>query len=151
MALQAAEIATSIAGLSISGMKSLRDLDRIPETVSARECPILYPRPDNWITNMRVERNSYGSGSQARFTLRYTLNYVYLHSPISTGRSLFSEYKAMVQQVLLILAALLATDAPGGVVDLLPQNVPMFDPVVDPAGNFFHGCVIAIDIAELVN
>ena len=96
MTLQADTIATSIAGLSVSGV-TIKDLDGISEQVHARACPLLYPKPDGFMSNLRVERDSFGPASNARKTVRYTLSYVYLHAPIGEGRGLFDVYADMAQ------------------------------------------------------
>lgn len=150
MSMQADTIATSIAGLSVPGV-TIKDLDGIPEEAQARDCPLLYPKPDGFMSNLRVERDSFGAGSEARKTVRYTLNYAYLHAPVGEGRGLFDVYAAMVGNTLAILDALLADDALNGAVDITPGSVVRFGLVNDPAGGWFHGCVLGLDVVEFVN
>jgi hypothetical protein len=148
--MQADTIATSIAGLSVSGV-TIADLDGIPEQAHGRDCPLLYPKPDGFMSNLRVERDSFGPASDARKTVRYTLSYAYLHAPVSEGRGLFDVYQAMVQNTLAILDAIIADDALNGAVDITPGEVTRFGLVNDPAGSWFHGCVIALNVTEQIN
>ena len=150
MALQADTIATSIAGLSVPGV-TIKDLDGVPEEVHARDCPLLYPKPDGFMSNLRVERDSFGAAGDARKTVRYTLSYAYLHAPVGEGRGLFDVYADMVGNVLAILDAIIADDALNGAADITPGAVTRFGLVNDPSGGWFHGCVVALDVVEFVN
>ena len=150
MALQADTIATAIAGLTVSGV-SIKDLDEIPESVAGRDCPLLYPKPDGFMSNLRVERDAFGPASMAPKTARYTLTYTYLHAPVSGGRGLFDVYQALVSNTLLILDQIIANDTVSGAVTLEPVDVIEFGPVHDPAGEWFHGATIRLACVEFIN
>lgn len=149
MALQADTIATSIAALSVSGV-TLKDLDEIPEEVSARDCPIVYPRPDGFMSGLAVARRSTGVGSAAEKDITYQLNYAYLHSAVGEGRGLFDVYQDMVQKFLAVLDALLADDALNGAIDIEPQGITQFGLMVDPSGNYFHGANVVLNVLEFL-
>jgi hypothetical protein len=148
MALAALTVATSIAGLSVSGVY-LKDVDAIPERVEVRDCPIIYPKPDGFLSDLEVEINSFGS-AQAKKTVRYNLNYVFLQSPVGAGRGLFDVYESCVTNALAFVDALLANDALSGSVDIQPAGITSFGPVADPSGNMFHGCVFSLAVMEFV-
>jgi hypothetical protein len=149
MAIAVATVAASIDGLTISGV-TIRDLDEIPEKVEPRDCPVLYPNPDGFMSGVELEVDSFGSAS-AKKTIRYRLNYVFLHSPVGGERGLFAKAPDMVAKVCAILDAVIANDAISGCVDIQPGDVTEFGPVADPSGNVFHGCRLAFAVTELVN
>lgn len=149
MALAAVTVATNIAGLTVSGV-TLKALNAIPENVAPRDCPIIYPRPDGFMSSLEVEVNSFGSGA-AKKTVRYTLNYVYLHSSIGTERGLFKVYEDMVTKALAFVDAVISNDAITGCVDIQPTGITSFGPVADPAGGMFHGAQLSFIVTEFVN
>ena len=149
MTLAIATITNSIAALNVA-LVHIRDIDEIPEAVNPSDCPIIYPKPDGFVTNFRVEVNSFGSSS-AKKTVRYTLTYRFLQAALSSGRGLFDVYDDLVTNVFAFLDAVIANDALTGAIDDTPVNTINFGAVGDPAGNLFHGADIAIEIMEFVN
>lgn len=149
MALAALTVATSIAGLSVSGV-NMKDVDEIPEKVEARDCPIIFPKPDGFLSDLEVEVDSFGSAS-AKKTVRYKLNYVFLQAPVGSARGLFDVYEDCVTNALAFLDALIANDAITGAVDIQPSGIPTFGPTQDPSGNTFHGCIFSLAVEEFVN
>jgi hypothetical protein len=147
MALAVTTVATSIAALSVSGV-TMKDLDAIPEAVLNRDCPIFYPKPENFMTNLRVEILSFGTGSSAKKNVTYQLNYMYLHSELGAGRSLLDVYPDVVAKAALIIDAFLGDDALTGTIDIKPQTALTFGPVQDVAGNWFHGSNMTFDVLE---
>ena len=153
MALKITTIADSIAGLSVSGV-TLYDIDEIPTAIISRDVPAIIPRPDDYITDFEPEVNSLGTGSTAKMTVRYTLNYRLYHSKLGTGRrSLFDTYSGMVTKIGLFLDALIAADAVSGSLDSRPISISNVGAVPSPAeeGVAFHGCDIGVRITEFVN
>lgn len=149
MSLAIVAIATNIAGLAVSGI-NIRDLDAIPEQVNARDCPIIYPRPDGFLSSLQVQIDSFGSTS-AKKTVYYTLTYRLLGAQVGEDRGLFTLYQAMVDIVADFLDAVIANDALTGTIDLQAVDVTEFGPVSDPAGYVFHGCDILLRVMEFVN
>jgi hypothetical protein len=149
MSLAAVTLANSIAAISVSGV-TMKDLDQIPQEATARDCPMVYPKPDGFLSGLAIERDSFG-GAAAKMTARYTLTYVYLHSPVGTGRGLFDVYQDVVTKALSVLDAILATATLDGAVDVMPQDILEFGPVSDPSGKTFHGCLIALNCVEFIN
>lgn len=150
MALALTTVTNSIAALSVSGVTIL-DIDQIPPDASAIRAPVMFPEPLNFVSNFRMTRDSFGGGSSAKMTVRYTLTYTFCHHQAGMDRAPFSQYAAMVDKAADILDAILAIDVFSGCVDIVPQAIPEFGPVPDPAGNMYNGCRIQLDIQEFVN
>lgn len=148
MSLQINTICESISDLNIAGVK-IRGLDEIPEAVEQRQ-PTIFPKPDGFVTDFTVERNSFGGASEKE-TVHYTLNYRLCHTPLGSERGLFVSYPAMVECAFAFLDAIIGLGVLTGAVDILPADAVNFGPVSDPAGNMFHGCDIQLRVMEFVN
>jgi len=152
MSLSAVTIANSIAGLTIddstNGNINIRDLDQIIENVGSRDCPILFPNPNLFVSDITPERQAQGSGVTGIWNVTYTLNYVYMHAPIGTTRGLYDVYQGMVTNVMNIVDKILVSDALTGAIDLTLANISTFGIVTGPGGGEFHGCEISFDILE---
>ena len=150
MALAIATIADSIAAVSVSGV-TIKDLNEIPEAVTLRDCPVLFPRPDGFVTDLAVKRDSFGTGAVAKMTVTYILTYTFCHAPIGSGRGLFDVYDNMIANAFAIIDAIITNDTVTGLVDLQVDDALNFGPVEDPSGNVFHGCEIQLYVMEFVN
>jgi hypothetical protein len=157
MAISVTTIATSIAALSVSGV-TIKDLTQIPEAVYPRDCPILFPQPEPFMSDLRINRQSLGSGTYKKDVL-YTLRYVYLHQPVDSGRGLYDIYQTMTGNVCAILDAILLNDALSGAIDITPQGVismGLFEGPRDQRnssdqkkeGALFWGCELLFDVTE---
>jgi hypothetical protein len=149
MALQIKTITDSISLLAVKAAQ-VRDLDEIPETAGAR-LPLIFPRPDGFVSDFTMVRDSYGGGSTAMMTVEYNLNYRLCYAPVNVDRGLFAPYPEMVQVAFAFLDAVLAVDTMDGLIDITPADITSFGPVPDPAGNMYHGCDITLHIKEFVN
>src|SRR3990170_2945459 len=138
MTLAISTICDSISVLSVSGL-TIKDLNEIPEAVMARDCPVIYPKPDGFITNFEMVRDSFGGGSTAKMTVTYDLTYRLLGAPLGSGRGLFDSYSLMVEKVYAYIDAVQAIDTMTGLEDITPADTTAFGPVSDPAGGMFHG------------
>jgi len=147
MGVKVATVAKSISALSVSGV-ALKDVDGIPEEVTTRICPIMFPSPDGFVTNLRVEPQSFGAGDAGKNDVLYTLNYVFLYAPVGSDRYITKNIAKLVEKVVLILSALVANDAVTGSVDIEPRISGEFGNLSDPVGNEFFGALIAIDVKE---
>lgn len=144
-----ATVMNSIAALTVSGV-TIKDVDEIPERVNARDCPILFPWPAGLITNLAVERVSFGSATQARKTNTYNITYRYLHSPMEMERGLFVTMPALVANLDLILSAIVDNDVLTGLLDLDPSGGISIGPIQDAAGNTFHGAELTFAVMNFV-
>jgi len=150
MALAFATITDSIAGISVSGV-TIKDIDEIPESVLPRDCPIMYPEPDGFISGLTYTRDSTGGGSTALATVTYNMTYAFLYTSVGAGRGLFDIYDDMLTKVGLIIDAIIISDGITGVVDLTIGDAIQFGAVPDPAGNMFIGTRLVFGITEFVN
>jgi hypothetical protein len=140
-------ITNSIAGLSVTGV-TIKDIHDIPES-AALLLPVMFPRPNEFITDLTFTRVSQGGGGTALMDVSYTLNYVYCHAPIGSGvGGLFSSYNSLITNIALILEKLFASDNITGAVDMTVAGISSVGPVADPAGNPYHGVEISLRILE---
>ena len=149
MGLNIATIAHNISCLDVAGVK-IKDIHEIPEAVVQRDCPVLYPRPDGFVTGLTVEIDSFGDASALK-TVRYVLTYRFLEAQLGTTRGLFDLYGDFVKHVFAILDKLIDSEALTGQVELNIESIGDFGPVVDPSGTGFHGCDIALSVMEFWN
>jgi hypothetical protein len=144
--VQFATVIDAISNLSVSGV-TLKDVDTIPENVQLL-CPVLFPRPDNFITEVTPEFVTYGSLGTAKINLSYTLNFMYCHAPIGSGLGgVFANYGSLITNLELILEKILESDVVTGAVDLQLAGVNIA-PITDPAGNNYFGAEIALRVQE---
>jgi len=92
-------VANSIHGLVFTGMQVL-DLDQIPVNATM-VTPAIFPKPNGYITNLSVARDTYGTGTGKKVTIRYTLTYTYAHAPITANLN-FGFYMVLLAKWLLL-------------------------------------------------
>ena len=142
-------VTNSIAALSISGV-TVKDIDEITDSMSMQTA-ILSPRPDGFISDITITRDSFGTGGAEKMTAIYTLTYRYYHAPIAGGLGgLFSTYSGMITNIDAICEAILNNDAITGCVDILLAGISELGPVEDPSGNIYHGCDLSFQVTEFV-
>lgn len=148
MALQLVTLCRSISELSVTSV-TIMDLDVIPPNAQDIRLQVMYPEPDGFVSDFEMVRNSYGS-SNAKMTVTYNLNYTYLHAPIGTGRTGLDAYTDMITYAMRIIDAILAIDTITGAIDITP-TITQCGAVVDPSGNTYLGCRLALTCTEFVN
>jgi len=144
MGISADTIATSIAALSVSGL-TIKDLATIRETITARDCPILFPSPADFMTGLTVTRQSMNGD---RKDIGYTLNYVFLYAPVNATNGLYTLYQSMVIMACAIWDAIISNDAVSGSIDITPIAPPSFGIVQDPAGKEYFGATLQFQVLE---
>lgn len=149
MALALKTITESIADLVIEGVTVL-DKNKLKEGFTAYDCPVLIPRPNEFVSAPIITNVSFGSGSTRQLDVRYTLAYRYLHAPVGQGE-LLTTWSDMVDNLFLIIDAILANDAITGAVDFSLQGITELGDVGDGSNNMFHGCDIIFNVLEFVN
>jgi len=152
MTLSAATIASGVAGITVTGV-TFKDITAIPEQVQPRDCPIMFPQPNGWLSGGNGEPND-GPATFGTPTTRYWLfnrkyEYVYLHAPVGSGRGLVDHYSGMAAKLDLIITALLALDMTQ--VDLMTVDIGAFGTLQDPAGSNFFGFTLGLTFREKVN
>ncbi len=141
-------VITAIATLSVSGV-TVCDLGDIPESPAPRTTYLIpSPSEPSFVTDFVVTRQSFGM-STAATDANYTLNYKYLYARVGSERGLSKIYPGMVGKAVDIIEAILSLTGISGSVTWKPALGDFFV-IDDPAGNSWHGCMIAIDIHEFV-
>lgn len=148
-------LTASIAALTISitkpdgttGNLAIRDISALTTTINQQDCPLLAPRPDDFVSDLRIVRDSYG-GDSAYKTARYTLTYVFYFYPVSAGAGLFEKYGAMVTAAAVILNHLASHTNLTGATDVQPPETVRFGAMADAAGTLFHGCELSLAVEQ---
>ena len=151
MALAPVAVATAIATLNMRGVRVL-DLHDLPDEVFARDCPLLMPNPESFLTGFSVTRETFGSDSAAFKMAHYTFNYLLLYREVGEGRGLFDHYEGLVETWGVLLDALIANSVlnSSAVIDGFPASADI-GIVNDPTGKQFFGFRLAVQILEYVN
>ena len=147
--LNLANIADAIAAISISGV-TVKDKDQIAASwVSTPN--VLYPNPDGWVTDFRLEYQAIPRGAAAPVNVFYTLNYRFLGVQVGDMATLPVSYSDLVSKVIAIINAVVAVHAPyDGGVNLEVQGVDL-GPMTDPADNQYYGADLAFSVEEIQN
>lgn len=140
-----ATIADSISKISISGV-TVKDIDEIPQSARLL-CPLLIPRPNNWVTGFEAVFQSFGSNGGAAIDLNYHLNYLYLHNEAGSGIAPFSDYSGLISKLSTILVAILSNDKVTGLVDQKPI-IGELGIITDPSGVEYWGIEISFKVLE---
>lgn len=141
-----ATVADSISNLSISGV-TIKDIDQIPD--SARMLtPLLIPQPNNFITDLQVSFETFGSNGSAKINTTYTLNYVFLFCEVGSGLGSFAAFSGLIGKLQDILVAINSNDAITGAVDMKIGSIGNIGVITDPAGNEFWGLEFSLRVLE---
>ena len=145
-------IASGIAALTMTGI-TVKDLSGIPEQVQPRDCPILFPSADGWVAGGNGEPSSgpatFGNPSGRMWIFNRVLNYVYLHSPIGSGRGLVDNIPGLADSADIISEAVTLLDLDQ--VDVQNIAIGAFGQIDDPAGGHFFGFTVAVTVREKLN
>jgi len=139
-------VADSISNLSVSGV-TIKDIDQIPES-AAMLCPLLIPQPDNFVTDLSVSFETFGSNGSAKINTNYTLNYVFLFCEVGSGLGAFAAFSGLVAKLSAILVAINSNDAITGAVDVKINSIGNIGVITDPAGNEFWGLMFSLRVLE---
>lgn len=138
-------VADSIAGLTISGV-TIKDIDQIPDTARML-CPLLIPKPDNFVTDLSVSFETFGSNGGAKINTNYTLNYVFLFCEVG-GMGAFAAFSGLVSKLSAILVAINSNDAITGAVDMKINSIGNIGVITDPAGVEYWGLEFSLRVLE---
>ena len=142
-------VADSIAALNVSGV-NVRDIDQIPES-ALPILPVLYLRPNEFITNLKWSRETYGTDATAAMNLTYVLHYHYLHAVVGSAGSLLSVYSGLITNLIKILKAIFEDSNPDGAVDMTLVSISSVGVLTDPAGEVkYHGVEISLQVTEYI-
>lgn len=141
-----ATVADSISNLSISGV-TIKDIDQIPDTARMLT-PLLIPQPSNFITDLSVSFETFGSNGGAKINTTYTLNYVFLFCEVGSGLGSFAAFSGLIGKLEDILVAINSNDAITGAVDMKIGSIGNIGVITDPAGNEFWGLEFSLRVLE---
>ncbi len=141
-----ATVADSISNLSISGV-TIKDIDQIPDTARMLT-PLLIPQPNNFITDLQVSFETFGSNGGAKINTTYTLNYVFLFCEVGSGLGSFAAFSGLIGKLEDILVAINSNDAITGAVDMKIGSIGNIGVITDPAGNEFWGLEFSLRVLE---
>ncbi len=141
-----ATVADSISNLSISGV-TIKDIDQIPDTARMLT-PLLIPQPNNFITDLQVSFETFGSNGGAKINTTYTLNYVFLFCEVGSGLGSFAAFSGLIGKLQDILVAINSNDAITGAVDMKIGSIGNIGVITDPAGNEFWGLEFSLRVLE---
>jgi len=157
MTLSAATVTAAIAGLSIAGVV-VRDTTDLPKSFTKRDCPVLFPHPDEWMQGTRSEP---GEGAQyvgqaGVFDAVRSLRYIFLHSPAIAANPMEKIFPAMAARADAIFSAIESLNTQAGLLTVRSVSYSQFGEIAaPPAGattrNFFYGCFFDIEILEMAN
>jgi hypothetical protein len=152
MSLDSGAIATAIAGMTITGV-TIKDITGIPQQVQPRDCPILFPHPDEWKQGGNGEPSdgstTFGTPTGRTWIFNRTYKYVYLHASVGAGRGIYEQYTDMSDKEDAISTALTQLDITS--VDVKSVSISSFGTLKDPAGNGFYGFLVSITFREWIN
>jgi hypothetical protein len=146
MTLAITTVCTSIAALTVAGV-TIKDLDAVPPS-AIRLTPVLFPAPENPISNFLATRESFGGGSSALVNVEYDLNYIFLYCELGSGRTGLDWLEDRMLKVQAIYDEVLEIDVITGAVDVWPTGNVQFITLTDPAGNQYLGCAMTFHVTE---
>ena len=138
-------ITSSIAALPISGV-TIKDTDEIPQSANMI-LPVMFPRPNDFVTDFSQEFVSFGSNTGAKINFEYTLNYVFLFVEVGGAISTFDIYGGLMQKLSAILVAFASNDAIAGLVDLQTSSIQM-GTLEGPNGQQYWGILFGLKVLE---
>jgi hypothetical protein len=136
-------VTNAIAALSITGV-TIKDTDELPSALGL-ETAVLMPKPDNFLTDLRITPAEL---SKQNLDVRYTLHYQYFHCKIAG--QLFANYAPMLDNLVLIIKAFSSDATLSGAMDNGECRIGVIGPIMDAAGNSYHGCELTIDILQFL-
>lgn len=138
-------VTDGIAGLIISGV-TIKDIDQIPEAARLLT-PLVIPQPNNFVTDLSVTFETFGSNGSAKINTNYTLNYVFLFCEVG-GLSAFAAFSGLIEKLSAILVAIDSNDAISGAVDVKINSIGNLGVITDPAGVEFWGLEFSLRVLE---
>lgn len=152
MALAATTVSTAIAALSVTGMKTIRDVTGIPDELESRSCPCMFPDPENWLEageGTIEDETTFGTPSTRYWVMHRTYQYVWVYAMAGDGRGLKSHYSGGSTMLDAIVTAITQLDVAG--VDVQGVSHTRFGVISDPVGTKFYGSFITVRCRERIN
>lgn len=148
--LYLSDIADAIAAISIDGSITIKKHNEVTASWQALS-NVLYPMPEEWITNFSLEQVTMLQGSSAPWDVSYTLNYRFLGTQVGDMNNFSKGYASLVEKFILIVNAIVSTFAPySGKVEMKLGSIDI-GPKTDPIGNDYFGVDFGLEIKEMQN
>ncbi len=139
-------VADSIAALSVSGV-TIKDIDQIPDTARML-CPLIIPQPANFVSDLSITFESFGSNGGAKINTNYTLNYVFLLCEVGSGMGAFAAFSGLISKLSALLVEINSNDSITGAVDVKINSISNIGVITDPAGVEFWGLEFSLRVLE---
>lgn len=149
MAIQLTTVAASIAAVSISGV-TIKGLGAIPDQWDTRVPALIpFPNTNEFITDLEITRDTFGTNATAKKTIKYQLHYTFFYSQVGEGRAGLEKYADMITLAMQMLDAFHAATLGGSLQSsVMAQN---FGRVADVSDNVAYGCEFVFSITEFIN
>ena len=138
---------TNAAGASVT--LAIRDISALTNIISAESCPLLTPRPAQFVTGLTITRDTFGADAAYK-TVKYMLNYLFFFCPLGQGATLYEKFDDMVTAAAVILNYFGTHTNLSGATDILPGVVEDFEPVINADGALYHGCGIPFAVTQFM-
>lgn len=145
----AAKTITVTNALGNSVTLAIKDTGAMPEAIHQENCPLLVPRPADFVTALRIERDSFGADAAYK-SIYYTLNYLFFFCPAVQGMKLHDKYDEMVTASAAVILSLGTNTNVSGSTEFEIGSVDTFGYITDGEGAAFYGCVIPINIRQFM-
>jgi hypothetical protein len=127
---------------------TIKSLFEIPQEVFARDCPILFPSPQNWLGQSSSTPQQFDNVVAGRLTFEHTLTYILAYAQEGEGRGLSDHYAGMAALIQLLVPKLSRLDLTA--MSIRRVAVTAFGQITDPAGKGFYGCGITVTALEFI-
>lgn len=145
----AAQTISVVDALGATVTLAIKDIDTVPSKVEQAACPLLTPRANDFVTDLRVTRDSFGADAALK-TVEYVLHYRLYYAPVGQATSLFEHYGDMVDCYAAILLYFANHTALSGTHEFMIQTAPHIGAVQDDTGQNFHGADIAFAVKQFL-
>jgi hypothetical protein len=144
----AAQSITVVRADGVSVPLKIYDVSAFPDEVRQEDCPVLRPRPRDFISNFQFSPASLG-GDAGYKNINYTLTYQLLYAPIGQSNTLFEHYGDMLNALAAVVLYFADnSQLVAGATELLPGPVPIVGGLLGSTDNGFHGAEIQFNVLQ---
>ena len=142
---------TAIAALSVTGLM-IKARGSVKDILLDRDCPIFFPRPNEFVTGYSEEPLSAGTAGTAFKEVDFILSYYFFYCAIGKGRNLQEKESAAETLLELLFTTLRAADTALGLTWVQPSNISGWTTYTDKKEeNTFYGCEVGISCQQHIN
>ena len=111
-------------------------------------CPLIIPQPANFVSDLSITFESFGSNGGAKINTNYTLNYVFLLCEVGSGMGAFAAFSGLISKLSALLVEINSNDSITGAVDVKINSISNIGVITDPAGVEFWGLEFSLRVLE---